>query len=385
MKILYHHRIASKDGQYVHIEAITTELVKLGHELVMVAPSVAENNDFGSDGGWVSKIRQYMPKLVSELLELAYSVLAFIKLSMAIIKHRPDVIYERYNLYLPAGIWAKKLFKLPFLLEVNSPLYLERDQYGGVSLPCLAKWTERYVWKNADKVLPVSHVLASYVKAEGVGNDKIVVIPNGVNLDLFKPKDVNNRKPQFDNKLVVGFVGFCREWHKLDEVLMTLNEHDNKSLFFLVVGDGPAIPELNALAKKLDFEDRFHVTGLVGRDEMPLWLDQIDIALQSSVTPWASPLKMLEYMAKGLTILAPKAPNIEELITHDDTALLFKPDDLKSFTDSLNALCANPAYCATLGQNAQKKIYENDMTWNGNARIIVDTFNALLMREKGKH
>ena len=39
MKILYHHRIASKDGQYVHIEAITTELVKLGHELVMVAPS----------------------------------------------------------------------------------------------------------------------------------------------------------------------------------------------------------------------------------------------------------------------------------------------------------------------------------------------------------
>ena len=118
---------------------------------------------------------------------------------------------------------------------------------------------------------------------------------------------------------------------------------------------------------------------------MPLWLDQIDIALQSSVTPWASPLKMLEYMAKGLTILAPKAPNIEELITHDDTALLFKPDDLKSFTDSLNTLCANPEYCATLGQNAQKKIYENDMTWNGNARIIVDTFNALLIREKSKH
>jgi len=377
MKILYHHRIASKDGQYVHIEAITTELVKLGHDLVMVAPSVAENNDFGSDGGWVSKIRQTMPKFVSELLELAYSVLAFLKLSIAILKHRPDVIYERYNLYLPAGIWAKKLFKLPLLLEVNSPLYLERDQYGGVALPGLAKWTERYAWKNADKVLPVSHVLASYVKAEGVDNDKIVVIPNGVNLDLFKPKDANNRKPQFDNKLVVGFVGFCREWHKLDEVLMTLNEHENKSLFFLVVGDGPAIPELKALAKKLNFEDRFHVTGLVGRDEMPFWLDQIDIALQSSVTPWASPLKMLEYMAKGLTILAPKAPNIEELITHDDTALLFQPDDLKSFTDSLNTLCANPASCATLGQNAQKKIYENDMTWEGNAKLIVKLSKSL--------
>jgi len=377
MKILYHHRIASKDGQYVHIEAITTELVKLGHELVMVAPSVAENNDFGSDGGWVSKVRQFMPKFISELLELAYSVLAFLKLSIAIMKHRPDVIYERYNLYLPAGIWAKKLFKLPLLLEVNSPLYLERDEYGGVALPRLAKWTERYAWQHADKVLPVSNVLASYVKAEGVPDDKIVVIPNGVNLDLFKPKERKNRKPEFDNKLVVGFVGFCREWHKLDEVLITLNQHENKSLFFLVVGDGPAIPELRKLAKELGFEDRFHVTGLVERDAMPFWLDQIDIALQSSVTPWASPLKMLEYMAKGLTILAPKAPNIEELITHEETALLFSPDDLQSFTATLNTLCGDEALCKTLGERAQKKIYENDMTWNGNARLIIKLFEQL--------
>ena len=377
MKILYHHRIASKDGQYVHIEAITTELVKLGHELVMVAPSVAENNDFGSDGGWVSKVRQFMPKFISELLELAYSVLAFLKLSIAIMKHRPDVIYERYNLYLPAGIWAKKLFKLPLLLEVNSPLYLERDEYGGVALPRLAKWTERYAWQHADKVLPVSNVLASYVKAEGVPDDKIVVIPNGVNLDLFKPKERKNRKPEFDNKLVVGFVGFCREWHKLDEVLITLNQHENKSLFFLVVGDGPAIPELRKLAKELGFEDRFHVTGLVERDAMPFWLDQIDIALQSSVTPWASPLKMLEYMAKGLTILAPKAPNIEELITHEETALLFSPDDLQSFTATLNTLCGDETLCKTLGERAQKKIYENDMTWNGNARLIIKLFEQL--------
>ncbi|MEC8417351.1 MAG: glycosyltransferase family 4 protein [Pseudomonadota bacterium] len=377
MKILYHHRIASKDGQYVHIEAITTELLNLGHELIMVAPSVAENNDFGSDGGWVSKVRQFMPKFISELLELAYSVLAFLKLSIAIMKHRPDVIYERYNLYLPAGIWAKKLFKLPLLLEVNSPLYLERDEYGGVALPRLAKWTERYAWQHADKVLPVSNVLASYVKAEGVPDDKIVVIPNGVNLDLFKPKERKNRKPEFDNKLVVGFVGFCREWHKLDEVLITLNQHENKSLFFLVVGDGPAIPELRKLAKELGFEDRFHVTGLVERDAMPFWLDQIDIALQSSVTPWASPLKMLEYMAKGLTILAPKAPNIEELITHEETALLFSPDDLQSFTATLNTLCGDETLCKTLGERAQKKIYENDMTWNGNARLIIKLFEQL--------
>ena len=50
MKILYHHRIASKDGQYVHVESIINEFKKQGHDVVIVAPGVAENSDFGSDG-----------------------------------------------------------------------------------------------------------------------------------------------------------------------------------------------------------------------------------------------------------------------------------------------------------------------------------------------
>lgn len=53
MKILYHHRIASKDGQYVHVEEIITALKDNGHEIIMVAPNVAENSDFGSDCGFV--------------------------------------------------------------------------------------------------------------------------------------------------------------------------------------------------------------------------------------------------------------------------------------------------------------------------------------------
>ena len=222
MKILYHHRIASKDGQYVHVEEIIKALRQLGHEVIIVAPNIAEHSEFGSDGGWVDVLKAKLPKWFYEVLEFSYSFYAFFKLAKAIIKHKPDCIYERCNIFLPAGIWAKKLFRLPLQLEVNSPLYQERKKYGGIALDSLAKWSENYVWRNADRVLPVTHVMASYIKAIGVPEEKITVIPNGVDTSIFTPKNTANRAQRFEGKLVVGFVGFCREWHKLFLFFLTL-------------------------------------------------------------------------------------------------------------------------------------------------------------------
>ncbi len=76
-KILYHHRIASKDGQYVHVEEIVNALTAQGHEIIMVAPRVAENSEFGSEGGWVSKLKQKLPKALYEFIEFFYAVYDF--------------------------------------------------------------------------------------------------------------------------------------------------------------------------------------------------------------------------------------------------------------------------------------------------------------------
>ena len=139
MRILYHHRIAAKDGQYVHVEEIINALRNRGHEVILVGPSISKNSEFGSDGGWVSLIRRRLPKFCSELMEFFYSFYVFFKLIKVIIKFQPDVIYERYNLFLPAGIWVKKIFNLKLILEVNSPLYNERLKYGGITLKKISK------------------------------------------------------------------------------------------------------------------------------------------------------------------------------------------------------------------------------------------------------
>ena len=115
MKILYHHRIASKDGQFVHIDEIVSALKELGHEVSVIGPDVAESGDFGHDGGFVTKLKKKLPKAVYELMELGYSAIAAFKLIKQIKKDRPDVIYERYNLYQPAGIVISKIFKIPLI------------------------------------------------------------------------------------------------------------------------------------------------------------------------------------------------------------------------------------------------------------------------------
>ena len=80
MRILYHHRIASKDGQYVHVEELTSALKKLGHEIIIVGPRVVEQKEFGSDGGFVTNLKKYLPGVLYEILEFCYSFFAFIKL-----------------------------------------------------------------------------------------------------------------------------------------------------------------------------------------------------------------------------------------------------------------------------------------------------------------
>ena len=376
MKILYHHRVASRDGQYVHIEEINKAIKSLGHDIVMVAPKLSDDASFGSDSGLVSKLKQRLPKALYEVLEFLYSFVAFFKVVYTILKTKPDVMYERYNLFFLGGIWAAKLCNIPVLLEVNSPLFEERDEYGGIALKRFARWTEYYAWRNADTVLPVSHGLANYIKKAGVPSSKIEVIPNGVELSRFNPELFNERKPELEGKCVVGFVGFCREWHHLDKVMRSLASQQRDDIIFLLVGDGPVLEELKQLAIELKFEKQFISTGLVKRENLPYWLSQIDIALQPAVTPWASPLKMIEYLAMGKAILADDSPNIKELLTHNQDALLFPSGNINAMTESLIQMVDNPVLVQTLSTNAKALIFDKGLEWRNNAQRIITLFEG---------
>ncbi|ORT48150.1 hypothetical protein ST37_18160 [Vibrio sp. qd031] len=370
MKVLYHHRIASKDGQFVHVEAITRSLVALGCQLKIVSPSVADNQSFGGDGGFVSKLKSLLPCALYEVLEFFYSFWAFFKLSIAIVQFKPDVIYERYNLYLPAGIWASKLFNIPILLEVNAPLFEERSRFNSIALKPLARWTQSYTWNNASVVLPVTEVLAKVVEAYGVSSDRIEVIHNGIDQNLFTPKD-DVQEIDAKETITIGFVGFVREWHKLEYLVELIANSNDQKLKLLIVGDGPAIESIKKLAQQLNVSHQIEITGLVERDRMPYYLSQIDIAIQPAVVPYASPLKLIEYLAMGLAIVAPAQPNIEELLSHEHNALLFNPDSAEECALCVKRLIESPELISRISVAATKTISSKQLIWDTNAKRII--------------
>jgi len=384
MRILYHHRTRSKDGQFVHIEEMINALRKQGHEVVIVAPPSAETESFGSDAGAVALLKRWLPKWFYELMELGYSLVAYRRLAKAVKEHRPDCIYERYNLFLPAGIWLARKTKLPLLLEVNAPILEERSRYDGLSLTRLARWSQAYAWKNADVVLPVTRVLGDIVASYGVPQERIVVIPNGINGERFgSAPDVEAAKRALglEGKLVLGFTGFVRDWHGLDKVVdLIANDPPASRRHLLVVGDGPARANLEKQARDLGIADRVTFTGIVGRDDVARYVAAFDIALQPAVVAYASPLKLFEYLALGKAIVGPAQPNIEEILTQDQNAVLFDPGSTASLAAAVDRLCVDHALREKVAAGARATIVEQKLTWHENALRVVGLFQGLMHR-----
>lgn len=377
MKILYHHRTASKDGQAVHIEEMVHALRALGHEVRVVAPAAADaaSAPMGQDLGWVHKLRQRLPGAVYELLELAYTGVAYRRLAAAAREFQPDVIYERYNLYLLAGLLLKRRLGVPLLLEVNAPLVHERSKFGGLKLQRLARWAEGQAWRGADAVLPVTHVLGQYVSAYGVPAQRMVVIPNGINEAHFAQAPTPDEAKQrlgWPGALVLGFTGFVRDWHGVDRVIRWMaSPAAPRQARLLIVGDGPARADLEALARQLDLGERVRFTGVIDRALVPAHVAAFDIALQPAVVDYASPLKLFEYLALGKAIVAPRQPNLEEVLQDGENALMFSPSDPGALEAALQRLCEDTALRQRVAEGARASIPQQGLTWRGNAQRVV--------------
>lgn len=369
MKVLYHHRIASKDGMYVHVEELTNAMKELGVKLQFVCPGFNENSEFGSEGGVSARLRDILPAAIYELLELAYSFVVAVRLIKAIVKFKPDVIYERYNLYQPVGVIVAKLFGLPLLLEVNAPLADERRAHNGLQLYSLAKKIENYTWNGATWVLPVTNVLAGYIRQAGVDDKRIKVIANGVNRNVYDTLPAV-KQASGESEIVIGFTGFINPWHRLDLALVAIAQHKDKNIRLVCVGEGDVRQILELQAKELGIEDKVTFTGLVTRDKVFNYISTFDIALQPAVTDYASPLKLFEYLAVGSLVIAPRTENILEVVD-DTSALLFENNNLEDFAEKLSYAIDQYEKFYSVRIRAQQLVVERGLTWQKNAERVL--------------
>ena len=298
----------------------------------------------------------------------------------------PDFIYERASLFGTAGVVLARALNVPLLLELNAPLALEQASYRGTGLGELAARAERWTLSHADAVLAVSGPLRDHAVSLGAERARVHVSPNGVDPALFQPGPpeaaVRARLGLMAGP-VLGFVGGLRPWHGvqvLPELIRRLSER-RRNLQLMIVGDGQLRRQLEMSFRKGKVLDRVIFTGAIPHEEVAAAIRQFDIALapypRLDHAFYFSPLKLFEYMACGVAVVAADAGQISEVIRDRKTGLLYPPGDFDALVAACERLLDDPRLRRTLGTAAAKLIHTH-YTWDRNAGRVVELARSFI-------
>jgi len=324
-------------------------------------------------------------RLPTEIKRILYNRDLLSQLRQLFNSHRPDFIYERYSLYAMAGVSLARELALPLIMEVNAPLAQEQRVYRATGLGDLAATTERWILSQASAVVVVSAPLREHVVSQGVQEESVHVLPCGVDPVMFRPGD---RDPQtrerwgLDGHQVVGFVGGLRPWHgvKILPTLLSRLVQQHKDVRLMIVGDGPLRKELESELRTIGLGDNVIFTSALPQTEVAKLIPHFDLAL-APYPPldhafYFSPLKLFEYMACGVPVVAAGVGQIAEVVRNGETGLLYPPGDVDALTSACNRLLSDASLRRRLSQAAAKEVHEQ-YTWDHNAARVVELARSL--------
>ncbi|CAN2048983.1 Glycosyltransferase WbuB [Candidatus Magnetomoraceae bacterium gMMP-1] len=378
MKILYHHRTLGHGAEGIHIASMVNAFRNIGHEVKVFSLIGSDPYNRKKRAKFWEIISNLTPKIIYEIMAIGYNFIGYQKIRNLIKEFCPDIVYERYATHCFSCALACKQAGIPHLLEINSPLSYEQIEFQGekrLLSNFFVKKTESWICSNSTVTLAVSSPLKKYlIENLGVPEKKVVVLPNGVDLNLFVNylKKYNIReKYNLQNKIVIGFTGEFKPWHGIDDLLHVFKEIANNNFRLLLIGDGPIEKDLRILVQKLNLDKMVIFTGRIQHSKIVAFVEAMDIAVSPKATFYASPMKLLEYMALSKPIIAPKMENIEDLICNREEGLLFEPNNNASLKATLIELINDKELRKVLGKKARKKV-ELHHTWEKNAIKILN-------------
>ena len=379
MRILYHHRTMGDGAEGIHITEIVNAFRELGHEVMVICPRAARR-EAGLEASHAKKVHsgRKFRTFLRQSAELVYNAVTYSRAWWGIRKFRPDFIYERYTPLNFGGVLAAKHSGTPLILEVNATYTGRLGCDIEMAYPGVAKWSEKSVFRWADGIVVVSGPLRECVQDRVVDPSKIAITPNAINLkklsqlDPIKERQRIREKYGIEQGYVVGFVGSMRRWHGLDFLAdcipQILSQHSDTH--FLLVGTGEMEEELRQIVDQHGLGSHVTITGAVRHDDVYPLISAMDVGLSPDTPPYASPMKLLEYMALGAVPIAPDYPPIREIIEAGKTGLVFRPRQASSFVGSIVGLAKDLDLRRRLSQAARSEVIQR-RNWLRNASEIL--------------
>lgn len=392
-KVLYHHRTRGRSVEGVHIRSVTAALRELGFAVDILSLPGADPE--APEPVTATRPPRLVPRLLSalasrapewlfELFELLYNLVAWWRLRTRLKQEDRIWIYERYSLFLFAGVLLARQRRVPIVLEVNDSAVMPRVR--PLLMRALARRIERWVFNQCDGLVFVSSAFRDQVLAAHGTLSTVIISPNAADISRFDPartdRHATRRRLGIDDKLVCGYLGAFIEWHGIhrfvDEAAPQLAERADIAL--LLVGDGKTRARVEASLQQHGVSDHAVLTGAVPHDQVPELLAAMDVSVLPDSNTYGSPMKLFELMAMGVPVVAPDYGPIAEVIEDGVTGWLFPQGNMQRCLEILLAL--TPARIDQVGGQARQYILEHRQ-WRNNAMQLVDLFRQIESGRKG--
>lgn len=292
---------------------------------------------------WRAKIyvKRIVPRFVwSTLKDLAYRRLnhRFYNL-LESQQDRPDLIVD-YNFYFNnAALRFARKHEIPIHLNIEGFIADSMEDVPRSLLRRIGAHFESRKYTLVDSIWTVSEPLKTALeRLLGDRTPTIHVIPNATD-----PIDDEDRSLRgelgLENKTVVGFVGGLSRWFSLDQLIDSCHRlrQDVPSLRLMLVGDGPERRRLEEQIEQVGGAEWCTMVGKVAHDEVSRYISCFDVAVITNHKWWTSPLKLLEYGAVGVPVIAPNLPSITSMVEEDEVAV-FEQNDFSDFRKKLRLL-----------------------------------------------
>lgn len=379
MKILmltweYPPRVVGGIARVVH--DLSHRLIKDGHEVTVVTYKEGNVEDFEDDNGVkVYRVNNYMinpNNFIDWIMQLNFNLIS--KATEIINKEGPfDVIHAHDWLVAYAAKTLKDSFKTPIIATIhateagrNSGIHDEVQRYINDT-----EWMLTY--ESTEVIVNSNYMKNELQRLFGLPYEKINVVPNGVNLNLYNgvEKDYNFRRQYAaDNEKIILYVGRLVYEKGIQNLIAAMPKvlngyHDSK---LIIAGKGGMIDELRDEVRRLNIENKVYFTGYLNLNQVTKMYKCADVAVfPSTYEPFG--VVALEGMLSGTPVVVSDVGGLNEIVQHRENGMKSYAGNPNSIADSILELLYNPGLGAEVSRAAKAKV-KAQYNWN---KIAQDT------------
>ena len=326
---------------------------------------------------------------------LNYSSFCFSAACAGLFTEQPDVVIATSPQLLVglSGWWLARRKRSRFVFEVrdlwpesmaavgvsneNSPVYRALARIAG------------FLYRKSDHIVVVTPAFKDYlVRHWQVAPEKISVVENGVEADLFCPRAEDGLRTELsaEGKFVVSYIGTIGNAHGLQTVIEAAEQLQsaNPNVLFLLVGEGAEKQQLVSLARSRGLTN-LHFVDQQLREKIPAYICASDACLvllkKSEIFKTVIPSKMLEYMSCSCPVILGVQGQARQILEDAQAGICIEPENPSELAQAILRLSGNAALREAFGRNGRRHVLQY-FSRRQSATAYIEVLNALMGEEK---